>query len=388
MKTLVKILWIAVLGGMGLFILMLLLINFGIIGNMISLETLENPGSVMASEIIAEDGTAAGRYYEVKRSYAEYDAISKNVVNGLIATEDPSFYHHKGIKRENVMDLPFYLLIGKRKHGSGTITLQLSTRLLAHDAGKDVAANAIEACVQRMQEWLLTLKLERHFTKQEIIALHLNTALFGDTIYGIENAARAFFSKDAGHLSLAEAATLVGMLKGHKLYNPAHNLQISRLRRNTVIDLMVRNGFITEAEADEAQGEPIDLRYSRIEYNSGHAPYFTDLLQEELIAWCKGHKKADGSAYNLYEDGLKIYIAINPRMQVYVNETRSPHLQGLRKIARQQSDIKRNSLWYRWPHLDEIDTVIMPIDFMSKPLEIIRIEDRYGNRLQAFSRSV
>ncbi|MCF6403129.1 transglycosylase domain-containing protein [Chitinophaga filiformis] len=383
MRNSVKILWFTALGGMVFFILMLLLINFGIIGNIMSLEDLENPGSVKASEIIAEDDTVVGKYYKSNRSYSSYDSISKNLVNGLIAMDDVRFYNHTGIERGHIMDFPLYLLIGKTKHGSGSITLQLARRLLVNNGGADIATNAIQLSFQKMQEWLLTVKLERHFTKQEIIALHLNTALFGDTIYGIENAAHTFFSRDAGHLSLAEAATLVGMLKGGKLYNPLRNPNISLMRRNVVIDQMERREFITEKEAEDARSQPITLRYNKIDCNQGPASYFSDVLQEELTDWCKEHKKVDGSAYNLYEDGLKIYTSINPRMQMYANETVTPLLQGVQKRPNQQSSIKTNSLWYKWPQLGDIDdTIIVPIDFMPKPFYIIRIEDRYGNKVR------
>lgn len=347
MKKSVKILWITVLGVMGIFILMLLLINFRIIGNMPSMETLENPRAALASEVIAEDGTILGKYYQVDRSSSDYNEISKNVINALIATEDVRFYDHSGIDPYGTMAIPFYLAIGK-KRGSSTITQQLALNLQADNNGTLRASNIIKRGFQKMQEWLIAIKLERNFTKQEIVTLYLNTVPFGDNVYGIENGARTFFSKDAGHLSIEEAATLIAMLKGTNLYNPRRNPVIARDRRNTVIELMQKNDFITEAEANAAKSSPIVLRYNKIDHNKGLAPYFREVLRDELKTWCKDHKKADGAEYNLYRDGLKIYTTINPRMQMYAEEAVDHHLKDLQKIFSQQSNIKSGSAWKNW----------------------------------------
>jgi penicillin-binding protein 1A len=261
MKKSVKILWITVFFGMGLFILMLLLINFRVIGNMPSIENLENPGPKQAFEVNAENRAIGEKCNQANRSNSNYDEISKNVINALITMEDVHFYDHSGFKPEHIMATIFSLIIGKGKY-SGTITQQLALKLLADNVCEHHANNIVERGFQKVQECLLTVKLERHFTKQEIIAHHLNTALFGDNVYGIENAACTFFGKDAGHLALEEAATLIGMLKGRNLYNPLRNLNRSLLRRNVVIELMEKRGFITEKEANEAISKPIVLRYN------------------------------------------------------------------------------------------------------------------------------
>jgi len=347
MKKSVKILWITVLGVMGIFVLMLLLINFRIIGNMPSMETLENPRAALASEVIAEDGTILGKYYQVDRSSSDYNEISKNVINALIATEDVRFYDHSGIDPYGTIAIPFYLAMGK-KRGSSTITQQLALNLQADNNGTLRASNMIKRGFQKMQEWLIAIKLERNFTKQEIITLYLNTVPFGDNVYGIENGARTFFSKDAGHLSIEEAATLIAMLKGTNLYNPRRNPVIARDRRNTVIEQMQKSNFITEAEANAAKSHPIVLRYNKIDHNKGLAPYFREVLRDELKTWCKDHRKADGSEYNLYRDGLKIYTTINPRMQMYAEEAVDHHLKDLQKIFAQQSNIKSGSVWKNW----------------------------------------
>jgi len=335
------------LGLLGVFVLLLLLINFRVIGNMPSMEELENPRAALASGVIAEDGTILGKYYQVDRSSSDYNEISKNVINALIATEDERFYDHSGIDARSTIAIPFYLMVGK-KRGSSTITQQLALNLQSDNAGKKRASNPVVRGFQKLQEWLIAIKLERNFTKQEIITLYLNTVAFGDNVYGIENGARTFFSKDAGHLSIEEAATLVGMLKGNTIFNPRRNPAASLLRRNTVIDQMEKNGYITKAEAEAAQSRPIVLRYNKIDHNKGLAPYFREVLRDELKDWCQAHKKADGSEYNLYRDGLKIYTTINPRMQLYAEEAVAKHLADLQKVFAAQSNIKSGSVWKNW----------------------------------------
>ncbi|WP_298740112.1 transglycosylase domain-containing protein [uncultured Chitinophaga sp.] len=347
MKRSVKILWIVVLGGLGFFLLLVLLINFRIIGNMPSMEELENPRASLASEVIAEDGTILGKYYSVDRSSSDYNEISKNVINALIATEDERFYKHSGIDARSTIAIPFYLMVGK-KRGSSTITQQLALNLQQDNTGNLRATNPVKRAFQKLQEWLIAVRLERNFTKQEIITLYLNTVAFGDNVYGIENGARTFFSKDAAHLSIEEAATLVGMLKGNTVFNPRRNPAASLSRRNTVIEQMEKNGYITAAEATSAKSKPIVLRYNKIDHNKGPAPYFREVLRDELKAWCKDHKKADGSEYNLYRDGLKIYTTINPRMQLYAEEAVSKHLKDLQKVFSAQNNIKTGSAWKPW----------------------------------------
>ncbi|RBL92341.1 transglycosylase domain-containing protein [Chitinophaga flava] len=353
MKKSVKILWRVAFGILALFVLLILLVNFRVIGNMPSMEELENPRAALASEVIADDGTILGKYYQVDRSSSDYNEISKNVINALIATEETRFYQNSGIDAKGTMAIPFYLLIGK-KRGSSTITQQLALNLQADNLGKQRATNPLSRAFQKLQEWIIAVKLERNFTKQEILTLYLNTVAFGDNVYGIENGARTFFSKDAGHLSIEEAAILVGMLKGNTLYNPRRNPQMALARRNTVIDNMVDANFITSAEAAAAKSKPIVLHYNKIDHNKGLAPYFREVLRDEVKTWCKNHNKADGTPYNLYRDGLKIYTTINPRMQLYAEEAVARHLQTLQKYLSSQHDVKSGSVWKKWPqYLDK-----------------------------------
>lgn len=344
MKKSVKILWYAFGAGVAAFLLLLLLINLRLIGHMPSMEELENPKTSLASEVIAEDGTIMGKYIQVDRSNVDYKDISVNVLNALLATEDRNFYSHSGIDAKATAAIPFYLMIGK-KRGSSTITQQLALNLQQDGEGKTRSRNLFVRAFQKMSEWVIAIKLERNLTKKEIITLYLNTVPFGDNVYGIENGARTFFSKDPSRLSIEEAATLVGMLKGSTQFNPRRNPQMARDRRNTVINNMVDEGYITQAEGEAAKSRPIVLRYNKMDHNKGLAPYFREVLRGELKEWCKEHKKADGTEYNLYRDGLKIYTTINPRMQLYAEEAVARHLKDLQKTFQQQSNIKSGKIW-------------------------------------------
>ncbi|MBM3440874.1 MAG: penicillin-binding protein, partial [Bacteroidetes bacterium] len=218
-----------------------------------------------------------------------------------------------------------------------------------------------------LKEWIIAIKLESNFTKEEIIALYLNTVPFGDNIYGIRNAARTYFQKEPALLSVGEAAVLVGMLKGNTIYNPRRNPVASQKRRNVVLEQMVKNNFLTEEEAGILKQQPIPLRYKKLDENAGLAPYFRDVLRDFMKQWCKEHEKPNGDPYNLYLDGLKIYTTINPRMQLYAEEAVAKHLSVLQKNYWTLPWIKSKSIWKgresivqramkdsdRWKALDE-----------------------------------
>lgn len=337
MRSSVKILWQLFFTGAGFFLLLVVLANFGVFGDMPSLEELENPSASLASEVIASDGTIMGKYYLQDRSNVAYKDISRNVVNALIATEDERFYEHSGIDGRSL--LRAIVLLG-REGGGSTITQQLAKNLFIN-----VSGNKAIRVIQKLKEWIIAIKLERNFTKEEIIALYLNTVPFGDNIYGIRNASRTYFQKEPSLLTVGEAAVLVGMLKGNTIYNPRRNPVASQKRRNVVLEQMVKNGFLTPEEAAVIKQQPIPLRYKKLDENTGLAPYFRDVLREYMKKWCKEHKKPNGDPYNLYLDGLKIYTTIHPRMQLYAEEAVAQHLSYLQKNYWTLPWIKDKSIW-------------------------------------------
>jgi penicillin-binding protein 1A len=337
MSKAVKYLWRAFFTGTALFLVIILMANFGVFGSMPSLEDLENPSASLASEVIASDGTTMGKFYLQDRSNVEFKDISKNAVNALVATEDERFYQHSGI--DGIALLRAVVKLG-RDGGGSTISQQLAKNLFTN-----YSSFAPLRVLQKIKEWIIAVKLERNFTKDEIVALYLNTVPFGDNVYGIRNASKTFFQKEPSLLTVNEAAVLIGMLKGNTIYNPRRDARRSQMRRNVVIDQMVKNNFIGSAEAEKIKTQPIPLNYKKLDESTGLAPYFRDVVRDQMKRWCKEHKKNNGDNYNLYQDGLRIYTTINPRMQLYAEEAVAKHLSALQKNYWTLPWIKDNSIW-------------------------------------------
>jgi len=341
MRKAIPIFWKVFFAGLGGFIILLILINFGVFGPLPSLKELENPSIMLASEVYADDGTSMGKYYKDKsnRSNVEYHDISKNAVNALLSTEDKRFYEHSGIDGMGVLRAVVKL---GRDGGGSTITQQLAKYMLGQGSH-----NMARRGIEKLKEWITAVRLERNFTKEEIIALYLNAVPFGDNVYGIRNASRTFFSKEPEQLTVDEAAMLIGMLSGNTLYNPRKNPKAAIERRNTVIHRMEESNFITEEEERNFKLKPIDLsNYKKQDENNGLAPYFRDVIREELKKWCKEHKNpATDKPFDLYEDGLQIYTTINPRMQLYAEEAVAKQVPSLQKVLNTQPSIRKGLVW-------------------------------------------
>lgn len=339
MKKSVRIFWRIFLFGFLAFVALIVMINFGVFGKMPSMQELENPSVVQASEVYGEEGTLMGKYYlsDGNRSMVKYRDISPNVINALIATEDKRFYNHSGIDMKGTSRA--VLLLGS-KGGGSTITQQLALALFNHRS-----SNIVKRVIQKLQEWIIAVKLERNFTKEEILALYLNAVPFSDNIYGIRNASRTFFQKEPDRLNVDEAALLVGMINGPGIFNPRRNPKASLDRRNLVINRMAENGNISATEAEKLKALPIKLNYRKLDENTGYAPYFREVLKEEVRTILKGIEKPSGGTYDIYRDGLKIYTTINPRMQEYAEEAAALQLPVLQKALESQAKVKNKSIW-------------------------------------------
>ncbi len=340
MKRSVRIFWRIFLFGFLAFVLLIALANFGVFGKMPSLQELENPSIQQASEVIANDGTLMGKYYTERgnRSNVKYRDISANVTNALIATEDERFYSHAGIDFRSTLRAVFTM---GQQGGGSTITQQLAKALLEQGS-----KNSAWRVIEKLKEWIIAVKLERNFTKEEILTLYLNAVPFGNNIYGIRNASRTFFQKEPDRLKIEEAALLIGMLKGNTIYNPIRNNKASFDRRNVVLNQMAVNGKISSAEAEKLKRVPIDMsRYRKLDENTGYAPYFREVLKDEVRASLKGIEKPNGDEYDIYKDGLKIYTTINPRMQEYAEEAVASHMPVLQKALNAQAKVKKGSIW-------------------------------------------
>lgn len=339
MKKSLRIFWIVFFSGFGAFVVFIMLCIFGVFGKLPSLKELENPSILQSSEVYAADGTLMGKYYTERgnRSNVSYRDISPHVINALIATEDERFYDHAGIDAKSTMRAVF--LLGKEGGGS-TITQQLAKALLAQGT-KNKAWRVIE----KFKEYIVAIRLERNFTKEEIIALYLNAVPYGDNIYGIKNAAKTFFQKEPYQLTVDESAMLVGLLKGNSVYNPRLHPKEAKERRNVVIDQMEKNDKLTSADASKYKALPIKLSYKKMDENTGYAPYFREVLRNEVSDVLKELKNAEGEEYSVYKDGLKIYTTINPRMQEYAEEAVAQQMPILQKALNNQRNIKNGTVW-------------------------------------------
>ncbi|MGF2413115.1 MAG: transglycosylase domain-containing protein, partial [Ferruginibacter sp.] len=319
MKRSVKFFWRIFLGGFSIVIIMLLLANFGVFGKMPSVTELENPEADLASEIYSSDGVLMGKYYSENRSEVKYSEISPNIIHALIATEDERFYDHSGIDAQALGRVVFTL---GTQGGGSTISQQVAKMMLGQGKG-----NIIVRGVQKLKEWIVAVKLERNFTKEEILTLYLNRAPWGN-VYGIRNASRMYYQKEPKDLKIEEAAVLVGMLKGYG-YNPIGHPKEAMDRRNTVINQMLvcKQHFLTDAEATKLKAKPLITNYKKIDEVIGIAPYFRDVLKDKLKTWCQANKNPKtGEPYDLFRDGLKIYTTINSKMQQYAEEAVVQHM--------------------------------------------------------------
>jgi penicillin-binding protein 1A len=339
MKRAVRIFWSIFLGGLAIFISLLLMANFGVFGKMPTLSDLENPSILQASEVYADDGTLMGKYYRENgnRSVVKYSDISPYIINGLIATEDKRFYSHSGIDMKGTLRAVF---TGGMQGGGSTITQQLAKALL--DQGR---VSGIRRMIEKLKEWIIAVKLEKNFTKEEIVALYLNTVPYSDNVFGIRNASRTFFQKEPDRLSVDEAALLVGMINGPGLYNPRRNPKAAMDRRNLVIGRMEENGNISGTEAAKYKALPIKLNYRKLDENTGYAPYFREILKSEVKEVLKDIKKSNGDSYDIYDDGLKIYTTVNLSMQQYAEEGMAQHMAMLQKGINARLDFKNGAIW-------------------------------------------
>jgi penicillin-binding protein 1A len=348
MKRIIRYAWYVLISCILLFGLIIVLIADGKIGYMPPIEDLENPINKYASQVLSADGVQLGTYSMEKenRVYINYNDLSENIVNALIATEDIRFYKHSGIdfyglSRAVIKRFVFFQNAG----GASTISQQLAKQLYSAHAN-----STLERLFQKPVEWVIAVQLERYYTKEEIINMYLNKFDFLHNAVGIQSACWVYFGKTPKDVSIEEAATLIGMCKNPSYYNPISKAERTIGRRNVVLFLMAKNGYLTKVQSDSIRKLPMITRYNRVDHKDGSAPYFREYLRLTLTAqkperknyfawqkekysedslawetnplygWCNKRRKADGSCYSLYTDGLKIYTTLNSRMQNYAEE--------------------------------------------------------------------
>lgn len=372
-KKTIKWFWIIILCPIALFILLLL----GVIlfGKIPSFEELENPKSNLATLLISEDGKVINTYHIENRTYAKYEDLPKSLIDAAIATEDARFYRHSGIDFKSLGRVAVKTLFMRdtRQGGGSTITQQLAKTLFPRDTVRTKFPGAKQAklVTSKLKEWVTAVKLERNYTKDEIVVMYLNAIFFGGNAYGIKAASSTFFAKDTKDLTIEEGACLVGMVNKPTRYNPVINPDHSLERRNHVLRQMEKYDYLTKSQYDSLVQIPIVVSYQKQDHNSGLAPYFRDMLRrvmnanipkrssyaqiedyradslswetDPLYGWLNKNFKPDGSKYNLDKDGLKIYTTIDSRMQRYAEEAVAEHLgKELQGIFSSELKYKRN----------------------------------------------
>ncbi len=339
----IKWFWKLFAAGFLSIILLFLLTSWGVFGELPDYTQLENLETNLASEIISADGQLIAKYYlDDNRTPIDYDELPQHLVDALIATEDVRFHSHSGIDARGTLRAAFAKLTLRDKGGASTISQQLARQLFV---GKH-STNTISRLTQKLKEWVIAIKLERQYTKEEIIAQYFNIYDFGNNADGIRSAARIYFRKEPIELNIKESAMLVGMFKNSSLYNPipSRNPGGVKNRRNVVLDQMEKYGYVSETIKDSLQKTELDLNFSPETHREGLATYFREYLRAFMKDWATKdeNKKPDGSKYNIYLDGLKIYTTIDSRMQKYAEDAVAQHMPRLQAEFFHQNTLERN----------------------------------------------
>ncbi|MBE6209381.1 MAG: penicillin-binding protein [Rikenellaceae bacterium] len=357
-KRLIKWIWGLVYIPIGMVCLVVALTALGVFGKLPTFEELENPKSALATEIYSEDGKLLGSFFIENRSNVSYDELSPSLVAALVATEDSRYYSHSGIDFRALARVVVKTLAGGNasQGGGSTITQQLAKNLFPRgiNSAETSIGRKIKLVFSKFKEWIVAVKLEHNYTKEEIVAMYFNTMNYGSNAVGIKSAAQTFFGKHPSELSIQESAVLVGVLNATTRYSPVRNYDNSLKRRNLVLGRMNKQGFISDHMYDSISALPIELNYRPISQNEGLAPYFRSMIRQVMNApepkrknywneydynyelerwnsnpiygWCHKNTKPDGSKYNLDVDGLKIYTTVNSTMQAYAEEALTSEL--------------------------------------------------------------
>ncbi|MGW8178656.1 MAG: transglycosylase domain-containing protein, partial [bacterium] len=366
--------WVIISAPVILLLTLFILISQNKLGPLPSFEELENPDNSLAAEVYSEDNVLLGKFYVQNRTWTDYEDISPYVVDALIATEDIRFYRHSGIDfRSLARVLVKSIILGQNTGGGSTITQQLAKNLfLPRDLSNDNAiVRSVRLSIAKFKEWQTAVRLERSYTKEEIITMYLNVFDFIYNAVGINSAARIYFNTTPDSLNIEQSAMLVGMLKNSLAYNPRRNEESALRRRNVVLTQMERYGYLSPEIADSVKSLPLVLDLREDSHNTGLATYFREYIRTTMIkyeperdmfysddqyedavwrwqndplyGWCRKNRKPDGSNYNLYRDGLRIYTTLNSKMQGYAEEALVEHLsQDLQPVFNQKAKDFRN----------------------------------------------
>ena len=364
--NLVKWMWRLFLGGIAATILFFVILSFT---NLPSVKQLENPESELASLVYADNADIIGRYYTENRVPVTYEQLDPDLVHAFIATEDERYYEHNGIdfKALGRVLVKTVIMQDASSGGASTITQQLAKQLFTEKPGSGLAR-----VIEKFKEWIIAIRLERKYTKEEIMAMYLNKFSFLYESYGIKAAAETYFAKSQDDLEIHEAALLVGMLKNPNLYNPIRFEENAKKRREVVLKQMQKANYITQVEYDKYREMPLDIQFNKKTHVDGIATYMRMELAKEVKELLEDKKKEDGTSYNIYRDGLKIYTTIDPEMQRLAEQQRNIHM-----ASRQKQFFREWKNLDPWEHMSDPEEDI-PVEIRKNGLtKLIRQTDRY-----------
>ncbi len=398
-KTFVKWFWTIVIAPFVILAFMLILAAMGVFGKLPSFEELENPKSNIATEIFSEEGEMIGAFYVQNRSFVTYNELSPSLVEALVATEDARFYSHSGIDFISLVRVAVKTVaLGQKQGGGSTISQQVAKNLYnmrERLEGTDGIKRKQATVIAKLKEWITAVLIEYNYTKEEIIAMYLNTVEFGSNAFGIKSAAQTFFSKTPAELNAHEAALLVGVVNAPTKYSPVKNPDNALQRRNLVLGRMESRDYLTKHDFDSIKALPIELIYRPVSHNEGAGTYFREMLRltmtasrptrsqfnsdwdyeqaltrwenDPLYGWCNKNTKADGTQYNIYRDGLKIYTTINAAMQRYAEAALWEQMKNEVQPA-MDAQIKRTGVTFNSVNKEGVESIIR---------NAIRQTDRY-----------
>ena len=346
----VTLFWLMLLSVVAAVALLFLLASFGVFGSLPDETSLENPEKNLATEIISTDGKVIGKFYKENRTPVAFEELPEHLKNALLATEDIRFYDHSGIDIRGTLRAAVYL---GSKGGASTISQQLAKQLFTNQASR----NKFQRGIQKVKEWIIATRLERRYTKNEILTMYFNEYDFLNQAIGIESASNIYFDKAPSQLNVSESAMLVGMFKNSSLYNPLRNPQGVKNRRNVVLSQMHKYDFISKQLKDSLQATPLEFKYTPQGHVEGLATYFREYARAFMGDWTKNNPKSDGTNFNIYRDGLKVYTTIDAGMQGYAEKAMTSHLSNLQNEFTKQNKYNETAP-FRDVEPEEIDKII------------------------------
>ncbi len=346
----ITLFWLLLMSIVAAVALLFLLASFGVFGSLPDETSLENPEKNLATEIITTDGKVIGKFYKENRTPVAYQELPEHLKNALLATEDIRFYDHSGIDIRGTLRAAVYL---GSKGGASTISQQLAKQLFTDQASR----NKFQRGIQKVKEWIIATRLERRYTKNEILTMYFNEYDFLNQAIGIESASNIYFDKPPSQLNVSESAMLVGMFKNSSLYNPLRNPEGVKNRRNVVLSQMQKYNFISKQLKDSLQATPLEFKYTPQGHVEGLATYFREYARAFMADWTKNNPKSDGTNFNIYRDGLKVYTTIDAGMQSYAEKAMTSHMSNLQNEFTKQNKYNKTAP-FRDVEPEEIDIIL------------------------------